>query len=65
MSLLFSWKHKGVSVVCIFVFITPIKEWWQWTKRPTLAEDDTQVCFTWLLLAVCFAGKDREAKAAV
>lgn len=27
-----------MSVVCIFVFITPIKEWWQWTRRPTLAE---------------------------
>lgn len=37
-SLLFSWKHKGVSAVCIFVFITPKKEWWQWTKTPALAE---------------------------
>lgn len=37
MSLLFSWKHKGVSVLCVLVFITPMKEWWQWTKRPTPA----------------------------
>lgn len=38
MSLLFSWKRKGVSIVCSSVFTTLILEWWRWIKRLTPAE---------------------------